>query len=394
MSNTHGAPDTLKEIQSISADLLPVCVLSTTGLTPPGSGLTLTGVSATAYALQGTDLKYIDQPSITVTVPSVAGVHWLIAHADTHSAVASWTRIAGSHLLQRQNATAPAMPDGGVLLAQITVTGTNITAVNTGVALSPPLSRQTADAVAITGGTAVLSALQVDPPTLVVDPVTHRVGIGQATPLFGFDVNGTVKLNNAVGMGKDPVPGTYILDTAGGNVRHSGTLQVGAQLGVGLAPVAFVHQAIAFDKSGWFGLVLRHLVNDTGSGIPVVFQNLATTTIGSITSTASNVAYNTSSDSRLKRAIARLDGALDVVRQLRPVRFRWRQDDTPGVGFVAEEVAEVVAGVTTGTPGAVTPEGHVDPMQMDASKLLPYVVGALQTLVARVESLEAHLASR
>ena len=48
---------------------------------------------------------------------------------------------------------------------------------------------------------------------------------------------------------------------------------------------------------------------------------------GSISTTATATAYNTSSDVRLKHAITALTGALDVVQALGRCAFRWNATD-------------------------------------------------------------------
>jgi hypothetical protein len=57
------------------------------------------------------------------------------------------------------------------------------------------------------------------------------------------------------------------------------------------------------------------------------------------------------------------------------------------VGFLASEVQEHVQGVVTGEPDAVDEAGHILPQQIDHSKLVPWLVGALQALAGQVETL-------
>ena len=81
-----------------------------------------------------------------------------------------------------------------------------------------------------------------------------------------------------------------------------------------------------------------------------------------------------------------LAGALEAVLALRPVTFRWKADASEGHGLVAEEVADVVPGVVTGAPEAVDAEGRIVPQQIDYAKLVPWLLGAVQALAARVAS--------
>jgi hypothetical protein len=97
--------------------------------------------------------------------------------------------------------------------------------------------------------------------------------------------------------------------------------------------------------------------------------------------------YNGGSDYRLKQDVSPLEGALDRVAHLRPVRFAFKTDPGKRVdGFLAHEVATVV-------PEAVTGEKDGPEMQgMDAAKLVPLLTAAIKELEARVKVLEARLA--
>ena len=93
-------------------------------------------------------------------------------------------------------------------------------------------------------------------------------------------------------------------------------------------------------------------------------------------------------DARLKHAITALTGALDVVAALRPVAFRWNANDEPGEGFLAHELQRYVPAAVTGEPEAVHEDGSVKPQQVDHSKLVPWLVSAIQELATRVTHLE------
>jgi len=76
-------------------------------------------------------------------------------------------------------------------------------------------------------------------------------------------------------------------------------------------------------------------------------QNILTITrngsgVGSITTTASATAYNTSSDYRLKENPVKITTGLADVMQMNPVKFTWRSNGTEGIGFIAHELQAVV----------------------------------------------------
>ena len=68
--------------------------------------------------------------------------------------------------------------------------------------------------------------------------------------------------------------------------------------------------------------------------------------VGSITTSGSSTAYNTSSDYRLKKEIADLDTSLGIetIKKLKPRKYKWVNNDTHfDHGFVAHEVQDAIA---------------------------------------------------
>jgi hypothetical protein len=84
----------------------------------------------------------------------------------------------------------------------------------------------------------------------------------------------------------------------------------------------------------------------------------SSTLVGSISVTTTATAYNTSSDYRLKEAIAPMTGALAKVALLKPCTYKWKVDGSDGQGFIAHELAEVEAGCVTGEKDAVQEEQY------------------------------------
>ena len=124
--------------------------------------------------------------------------------------------------------------------------------------------------------------------------------------------------------------------------------------------------------------------NNTGTNYVIDFRQ-NNSTKGSINVGGSSVAFNTSSDYRLKQnEIAVWDGTT-ILKQLTPYKFNWKADPTGEAvqGFFAHEVAEVV-------PTAVHGEKDGEKMQgIDHSKLVPLLVKTIQELEARITELES-----
>jgi hypothetical protein len=115
------------------------------------------------------------------------------------------------------------------------------------------------------------------------------------------------------------------------------------------------------------------------------------TSRGSITTNGSNIAYNTSSDYRLKENIAPMIGALDRVALLKPVTFRWKEDGSASEGFIAHELQEVVPDAVTGEKDALDEKGNPKYQGVDSSFLVATLTAAIQELSAKVDTLQAEL---
>lgn len=113
-------------------------------------------------------------------------------------------------------------------------------------------------------------------------------------------------------------------------------------------------------------------------------------TVGNITVTATNTSYLTSSDVRAKTDIENMAGSLDTLQALRPVTYRWKiePDGEPVHGLIAHELQAVVPSAVFGEPDAVDEDGEPLLQQVDYSKLVPLLIGAVQELADRVDSIE------
>lgn len=106
--------------------------------------------------------------------------------------------------------------------------------------------------------------------------------------------------------------------------------------------------------------------------------------IGSITrASAATVAYNTSSDRRLKTAIEEAPAAGPLLDAIEVVSFDWKVDGShEPFGVIAQDLVKVA-------PNAVSPgEGEI-PWGVDYSKLVPMLIKEIQDLRKRVAQLEA-----
>jgi hypothetical protein len=115
-------------------------------------------------------------------------------------------------------------------------------------------------------------------------------------------------------------------------------------------------------------------------------------TSGTISVSGSTVAYNTSSDYRLKDNIAPLTGALKKVAQLKPVTYTWKEDNSAADGFIAHELAQVCPQAVHGEKDAVDEEGKPVYQGIDTSFLVATLTAAIQEQQTLIVDLQARLA--
>jgi hypothetical protein len=113
--------------------------------------------------------------------------------------------------------------------------------------------------------------------------------------------------------------------------------------------------------------------------------------VGTISTSGSGTAFNTSSDYRLKNTIAPMTGALAKVALLKPCTYKWNADGSDGEGFIAHELAEVVPQCVTGEKDAVDAEGKPRYQGIDTSFLVATLTAAIQEQQAIINSLKARL---
>lgn len=138
---------------------------------------------------------------------------------------------------------------------------------------------------------------------------------------------------------------------------------------------------------------------DTSNANFLVFYRSDATAIGSISrvGTTNAVAYNTTSDGRLKTNV-RVFAAADagrIIDGLRPVIFDWKSADVPSakdvVGFIAQDEAAVdPILIRSGavTPGDGDPANITQAWQRSDAALVPILVAEVKALRLRVAAVE------
>ena len=218
--------------------------------------------------------------------------------------------------------------------------------------------------------------------------------------------------------------------TAGSErIRFTGT----GTVATGVTSVAgSFKQEIRFSGNPGYGLILSNSSN-VNSTEYISFRCGSTQEIGSIKRNggADAIAFNTSSDYRLKQDIVDIDDGITRLKTLQPRKFKWKSDTSKTVdGFIAHEVTAVPESIT-GTKDetenklnvvidnsnniiqenvseSAWTEGKTDGtfpsdstwsvsktvpkyQQIDQAKLVPLLTAALQEAVTKIEALEARV---
>jgi hypothetical protein len=241
---------------------------------------------------------------------------------------------------------------------------------------------------------------------------TGNVGIGTTTPSY----NSAGRGNLTIGGASSAILALQVGGVAKGYTLHDGTnLQLinGAAGSILLGTDGtersritsdgrfYVNQTagngntaqrtgVTYDGATEWAIAIK---TTSASGNAISFQNSSGTQVGTISTTASATAYNTSSDYRLKENVQPMQDALDTISQLNPVTYTWKVDGSDGQGFIAHELQAVVPDCVTGEKDAVDAEGNPQYQGIDTSFLVATLVKAVQEQQALINALEARLSA-
>jgi hypothetical protein len=186
--------------------------------------------------------------------------------------------------------------------------------------------------------------------------------------------------------------GNLLVGTTSNSLYNQNTVN-----GIGIIPGTSSAIQIATDPAGSTGnaCILLNMRNTPINGAKYIrfFYNGASD-IGNISLNGTTaVAYNTSSDYRLKNRITPMTGALDKVALLKPVTYKWNADNSDGQGFIAHELQEVVPDCVSGEKDAVDAEGNPQYQGVDTSFLVATLTAAIQELKAELDTVKAQNAA-
>lgn len=127
-----------------------------------------------------------------------------------------------------------------------------------------------------------------------------------------------------------------------------------------------------------YGIGLHAAADNTNM---ILFGNAAGTLVGTIAETSTGVAYNTTSDERLKEDLKAFDAG-NIIDNTNVYDFAWKSTGERSYGVIAQQANEVY-------PAAVSYDKDQDWWGIDYSKYVPVLLQELKALRARVAMLEA-----
>jgi hypothetical protein len=130
--------------------------------------------------------------------------------------------------------------------------------------------------------------------------------------------------------------------------------------------------------------------NNDGDAIRLYRNNPSVNVVGSISLTAIGTTYNTTSDRRLKENIVEKKDSLDIVKQLKVYDYNFKADDkkTKCTGLLADEIKILIPEIVSGEEDKKDEYGNIEPLMVDYSKFIPFLINAIQELSDKVDELK------
>jgi hypothetical protein len=261
--------------------------------------------------------------------------------------------------------------------------------------------------------------------TAVTVDTSQNVGIGTSSPSYKLSVTATNTSGDvgAIQVTSPSTDGTQFRINNTGSGGHSYTFySTGSTNGPGAGALGIYDQTAGAYRSvitsnGYLCLggatsttyneTLRIAtanqqgihINDTTSSSSINYQYFTKgsgpTNVGAIYYNGTVMAYQSTSDYRLKENVAPITNALNKISLLKPVTYTWKDNQRSGEGFLAHELQEHFPDAVSGTKDEVDENGKPKYQGVDSSVLIATMVKAIQeqqetinALTARIEALE------
>jgi len=234
-----------------------------------------------------------------------------------------------------------------------------------------------------------------------------NVGIGTDTPSSKLHVVGDALVSSLAGnssrmvvadaagkMSAAAIPGSFwtASNQTNNNIysANSGNVGIGTSgPGYKLEVISSVNWIASFSNTSGAnpanGIIISAGSNTASGSELIRFTRPTGAIIGSVTqNTTTSVAYNTTSDIRLKENIKPTTFDLENLMKLKVVDYNYIGDNSAQTGLIAQEAYEII-------PSVVTVGGDdvkTNPWGIDYGKLTPYLIKAVQEQQSLIEGLK------
>ena len=249
--------------------------------------------------------------------------------------------------------------------------------------------------------------MAVDTNTLYVDAANNKVGIGTSSPSEPLHVNGGTLNTVARFTSTDPVAFLRFEDSVSSGVlfgcdsgsavtytNNTERMRINSGGSIWFNGSTDASGAWRTSKGGAAGGSIIRFNKPNSGATNVILNYYGATYVGGMNMDNTGTQFITSSDYRLKENNVNITDGIDRVKLLNPYRFNFiAEPNTTVDGFFAHEVQSVVPEAITGTHNEVDDEGNPVYQGIDQAKLVPLLTAALQEAIARIEDLEARVAT-
>jgi hypothetical protein len=150
----------------------------------------------------------------------------------------------------------------------------------------------------------------------------------------------------------------------------------------------------SLNACGYIFSYAHYITTLTSGGLIEFFAANGTTAVGNISTNGSNLTFNNTSDSRLKTNIVPVSNILNLLDQIQPVSFSWKNNpEISEIGFIADDLYNIIPALTSGTPNKVNEDGKPEYMTVAYGSFSPYLVAAIQELYSKIKILESKVAT-
>jgi hypothetical protein len=219
-----------------------------------------------------------------------------------------------------------------------------------------------------------------------------NIGIGTTSPSQKLEVVGNIYANEGASTA------ISVYNASSIRAKLSMTGNEGDLTLYGSSANATIYLSAYYDSYFNGGAVFIHHPSNVGEGKLRVSQNgsywnteirhtystqyfmlfrYCSTGIGSIVGNGSTVAFNTSSDYRLKEDLKEVNG-LEKIAAIKVYNYKWKNNNLRMDGVLAHELSNVLPYAVTGEKDALDKDGNINPQGVDYSKLAPVLVKAIQ----------------